>query len=105
MAIRAVMSGRWFAAITLIVAFSLGIIAQRSGLVDSIGKYRGDIVFLTQQHIKLVAISGGLAIAVGVPLGLWLSRPGMRRAAETIMQALNLGSTIPTLAVLALAIL
>ena len=56
MAIRAVMSGRWFAAITLIVAFSLGIIAQRSGLVESIGKYRGDIVFLTQQHIKLVAV-------------------------------------------------
>jgi osmoprotectant transport system permease protein len=103
MAIRAVMSGRWFAAITLVVAFSLGIIAQRSGLIDSIAKYRGDIVFLTQQHIKLVAISGSLAIAVGVPLGLWLSRPGMRRAAETIMQALNLGSTIPTLAVLALA--
>jgi osmoprotectant transport system permease protein len=103
MAIRAVMSGRWFAAITLVIAFSLGIIAQRSGLIDSIAKYRGDIVFLTQQHIKLVAISGSLAIAVGVPLGLWLSRPGMRRAAETIMQALNLGSTIPTLAVLALA--
>ncbi|HEY3178320.1 MAG TPA: ABC transporter permease [Casimicrobiaceae bacterium] len=103
MAIRAVMSGRWFAAITLIVAFSFGVMAQRSGLIDSIGKYRGDIVFLTQQHIKLVMISGGLAIAIGVPLGLWLSRPGMRRAAETIMQALNLGSTIPTLAVLALA--
>jgi len=68
-------------AIALIVAFSLGIIAQRNGLIDSIGKYRGDIVFLTQQHIKLVAISGGLAIAVGVPLGLWLSPPGMRRAA------------------------
>ena len=97
------MSGRWFAAIALIVAFSFGAIAQRSGLIDSIGKYRSDIVFLTQQHIKLVAISGGLAIAVGVPLGLWLSRPRMRRAAETIMQALNLGSTIPTLAVLALA--
>src|SRR5437868_13127310 len=103
MAIRAVMSGRWSMAIALIVAFSLGIIAQRNGLIDSIGKYRGDIVFLTQQHIKLVAVSGGLAIAVGVPLGLWLSRPGMRRAAETIMQALNIGSTIPTLAVLALA--
>ena len=35
-------------AIALIVAFSLGIIAQRSGLIDSIGKYRGDIVFLDQ---------------------------------------------------------
>jgi len=103
MAIRSVMSGRWSAAIGLAVAFSLGVVAQRGGLIDSIGKYRGDILFLTRQHIKLVAISGGLAIAVGVPLGLWLSRPSMRRAAETIMQTLNLGSTIPQLAVLALA--
>jgi osmoprotectant transport system permease protein len=103
MAIRSVMSGRWFAAISLIVAFALGVAAQRGGLIDQIGKYRSDIIFLTQQHIRLVAVSGGLAIAVGVPLGLWLSRPGMRGAAETIMQALNLGSTIPTLAVLALA--
>ena len=97
------MSGRWSAAIALAVAFALGVVAQRGGLIDSVGKYRSDIIFLTQQHMKLVAISGGLAIAVGVPLGLWLSRPRMRGAAETIMQALNLGSTIPTLAVLALA--
>ena len=103
MAMRSVISGRWFASISLFVAFALGVVAQRGGLIDAIGKYRSDIIFLTQQHMKLVAISGGVAIAVGVPLGLWLSRPGMRRMAETIMQALNLGSTIPTLAVLALA--
>ena len=100
---RSVLSGRWMAALSLFVAFALGVIAQRGGLIDAIGKYRSDILYLTQQHMKLVAISGGLAIAVGIPLGLWLSRPGMRRSAETIMQGLNLGSTIPTLAVLALA--
>ena len=103
MAIRSVMSGRWLPALALLIAFTLGVIAQRGGLIDQIGKYRGDVTFLTQQHMKLVSISGGLAIAVGVPLGLWLSRPRMRGAAETIMQALNLGSTIPTLAVLALS--
>ncbi|HET9668486.1 MAG TPA: ABC transporter permease [Casimicrobiaceae bacterium] len=94
---------RWLPGLALIAAFALGIAAQRGGLVDQIGKYRGDIVFLTRQHLALVAISGGLAIAVGVPLGLWLSRPRMRGAAETIMQVLNLGSTVPTLAVLALS--
>jgi len=94
---------RWLPGLALVTAFALGIAAQRGGLVDQIGKYRGDIVFLTRQHLELVAISGGLAIAVGVPLGLWLSRPRMRGAAETIMQALNLGSTVPTLAVLALS--
>ena len=103
MAIRAVMSGKWLPAISLVAAFALGVAAQRAGLIDAIAKYRGDIAFLSQQHMKLVGISGGLAIAVGVPLGLWLSRPAMRRSAETIMQGLNLGSTIPTLAVLALA--
>ena len=100
---RSARLGRGVLVGTVLVAFLLGVFAQRGGLIDSIVKYRGDIVFLTQQHMKLVAISGGLAIAAGVPLGLWLSRPAMRRAAESIMQALNLGSTIPTLAVLALA--
>ncbi|HVE50952.1 MAG TPA: ABC transporter permease [Casimicrobiaceae bacterium] len=83
--------------------FALGVIAQRSGLFDQILKYRSDIVYLSQQHMKLVAISGGLAILVGVPLGLWLSRPSMRSVAESMMQGLNIGSTIPTLAILALA--
>ena len=86
MAIRSVMTGRWAAAIGFAIAFALGVVAQRGGLIDQIGKYRSDIVFLTQQHMKLVAISGGLAIGVGVPLGMWLSRPRMRRVSETIMQ-------------------
>lgn len=87
----------------IIAAFALGITAQKSGLIDSILKYRSDIVFLSKQHMTIVAISGGLAILCGVPIGLWLSRPRMRRAAESIMQALNIGSTIPTLAILALS--
>jgi osmoprotectant transport system permease protein len=100
---RSAATGRTLLIISMIVMFALGVFAQRSGLIDQILKYRSDIVYLSQQHMKLVAISGGLAILVGVPIGLWLSRPGMRRSAESLMQALNIGSTIPTLAVLALA--
>ena len=95
--------GRALIVVSLIVTFGLGVLAQRSGLFDQIAKYWSDIIFLSQQHIKLVAISGGLAILVGVPLGIWLSRPNVRGMAESIMQALNIGSTVPTLAVLALA--
>lgn len=94
---------RTFLVASLVLVFTLGVLAQRGGLIDQLFKYRSDIVYLSQQHMKLVAISGGLAIAVGVPIGLWLSRPRMRRVAETVMQALNIGSTIPTLALLALA--
>ncbi len=100
---RTAATGRTLLIISMIAVFALGVLAQRSGLIDSITKYRSDIVYLSQQHMKLVAISGGLAILVGVPFGLWLSRPNMRRSAESMMQALNIGSTIPTLAVLALA--
>ncbi len=100
---RAALTGRALIVVSLVVAFGLGVVAQRSGLFDQIAKYRSDIIYLSQQHMKLVAISGGLAILVGVPLGLWLSRPNMRGMAESMMQALNIGSTVPTLAVLALA--
>jgi len=100
---RPVLTSRGVTVVLVLAAFVLGIVTQRSGLFDQIAKYRSDIVFLSQQHLKLVAISGGLAILIGIPLGLWLSRPRMRRSAESIMQALNIGSTIPTLAVLALA--
>ena len=53
--------------------------------------------------MALSAISGGLAIVIGVPLGIWLSRPSQKRMADWFMQVLNIGTTIPTLAVLALS--
>ncbi|MEO7760445.1 MAG: ABC transporter permease [Casimicrobiaceae bacterium] len=100
---RKVLTSRTLTVAAILVAFALGILAQRSGFLEQVAKYRSDILFLSQQHMKIVGISGGLAILIGVPIGLWLSRPRMRRSAESIMQALNIGSTIPTLAVLALA--
>ena len=38
-----------------------------------------------------------------MPFGILLSRRAMRRFAEPIMQVLNVSTTIPTLAILALA--
>lgn len=87
----------------LLLAFALGAWVASAGLIASIADYWEDIVYLTQQHMVLVAVSGGLAILVGVPIGIWLSRPAMAGAAETIMQIFNVGTTVPTLAVLALS--
>jgi len=83
--------------------FALGAVAQGSGLLSEIVFYWPDIVFLGRQHVFLVAVSGGLAIAIGVPLGVLLTRPFMRKVAESAIQVVNLGQTIPTLAVLALS--
>ncbi len=87
----------------LLAAFGLGVWVSLSGLIDQIASHWDDIVYLSQQHIVLVAVSGGCAIVVGIPMGIWLSRPSMERVAETIMQIFNVGTTIPTLAVIALS--
>jgi len=87
----------------LVLIFALGAVAHATGLFDQILGHWSDIIYLAQQHMVLVAISGSLAILLGIPLGVFLSRPFMRRSAETIMQALNVGTMIPTLAVLALS--
>lgn len=87
----------------LLAIFAAGVLIGISGLIGDLANYWEDIVYLTQQHIMLVAISGGLAILVGIPVGVLLSRPFMRKYAESVMQGFNIGTTIPTLAVIALS--
>lgn len=85
--------------------FTFGIMTGELGFFSAIWRdYQEDIVFLTVQHIELVMLSSGLAIAVGVPVGILLSRPFMAKYAETALQVFNIGTTIPTLAILALSI-
>ena len=85
------------------IALAAGLLIGASGLIERLGAYWEDIVYLSQGHMLLVAASGGAAIVVGIPVGIWLSRPSMERSAETIMQVFNIGTTIPTLAVIALS--
>jgi osmoprotectant transport system permease protein len=73
-----------------------------SGLASDILRYKKDIVYLTRQHLLLVAISGSLAIISGVGIGVWLSRPWMARWADGTIQAVNMATSIPTLGKLAL---
>lgn len=89
--------------VLLILVFVAGAWAWASGLLPQMWELWDDIIYLLRQHVRLVLISGGLAIAVGVPLGIWLSRPWMRGWAEALIQVLNVGTTIPTLAILALS--
>jgi len=86
-----------------LAVFLLGAWAWAGGLLPGLLDKWDDIAFLGWQHVTLVAISGGAAIVVGVPLGVLLTRPRFRRAGDIALQFLNIGATIPTLAVLALS--
>lgn len=88
---------------TLVLSFLLGAWAWAGGLLPTMFSLRDDILFLGRQHIELVAISGCLAIGVGIPMGILLTRPRFRRLGDLALQTLNIGATIPTLAVLALS--
>ena len=87
----------------LVGIFALGAYLQARGVIPGILQHSSDVLYLIRQHLTLTAISGGLAIAVGVPLGVFLTRPRFRRYANAVTQFVNLGTTIPTLAILALA--
>jgi osmoprotectant transport system permease protein len=67
-------------------------------------QYSGDLVYYTGRHLLLVGISMALAVVVGVPAGVLLSRPAFARQAESFMQIFNIGNTVPSLAVLAIAL-
>ncbi len=73
-----------------------------SGLWADMLRYRKDVAYLIKQHLMLVGISGSLAIVSGVAIGIWLSRPWMARYAEGAIQVVNMATSIPTLAKLAL---
>lgn len=89
--------------LVLVAVFFAGVWSQSSGVIDDFIFYLPDVQYLAVQHLWLTVMSGALAILVAVPLGIWLSRPSMARLAEAVMQVLNVGTTIPTLAVLALS--
>lgn len=87
----------------LTAIFAFGAWTYASGLLPEILRLWDDITFLAVQHLQLVAISGGAAIVAGVLLGILLSRSRLRNYSGALLQLLNIGATIPTLAVLALS--
>lgn len=86
-----------------IIMFMIGIQLQASGFIDALYGYQDDIIYLTKQHLSLVGISASIAIILAIPIGVILSRPRFAKTAETFMQGLNIGTTVPTLAILTLA--
>lgn len=65
---------------------------------------RASLLILVWEHIQLVAISSGITIIVGIPLGIWVTRPGGRDFLPIVTDITSFGQTFPPVAVLALAV-
>jgi len=64
---------------------------------------RGTLLQFTLEHLALVLVSSGLTILIGVPLGIWVTRPSGAQFRSLVVRATDLGQTFPPVAVLALA--
>lgn len=71
---------------------------------QTIHHYRDELLFDLRAHLALVGWSMAAALATGIPAGIVLSRPAFVRHAERLMQIFNVGNTVPSLAVLVLAL-
>ncbi len=65
---------------------------------------RADPAFLLGQHLLLVFVSSLMSIAVGVGLGVTVTRPGGRAFMPAVERLAAIGQTFPPAAVLALAV-
>lgn len=63
---------------------------------EFIVRYRGEIIRLTGEHLVLVGISTGIAILIGIPLGILITRkPGW---GKPVLGLANVMQTVPSLA-------
>ncbi|MGS0746489.1 ABC transporter permease [Syntrophomonas erecta subsp. sporosyntropha] len=60
------------------------------------------IFLLTKQHIVMVLVSSIAAIVTAVPLGIMLTRPKFQGIGAVIENVVNVGQTVPSIAILAL---
>lgn len=73
-----------------------GILGGRLTLFDFYARNSRELVTLVWQHLYLVAVSTGVAILIGVPLGVLLTRRPAWRGA--VLGLANVFQTIPSLA-------
>jgi len=65
-------------------------------LAEFLARHGGEILGLTVEHLFLVAVSTGLAVVIGVPLGILLTRrPGL---SKPVLGFANIMQTVPSLA-------
>lgn len=65
---------------------------------------RASLLELSLQHLRIVGLATMLILALGLPLGVWLTRPSGRAFLPLASNLLSVGQTFPPVAVLALAL-
>ena len=74
--------------------------------IEKVGIYStftyGDILTHTKDHLLMVFWAVLIAMAIGVPLGTLVTRPGFTKLSPLVIGGANVGQSIPSLAVIAI---
>ena len=62
----------------------------------------GNVLDAVAEHVRLILISTGFAIAVAVPAGILITRQGFRDFSALILGVASIGQSVPSIAILAL---
>ena len=73
-----------------------------SGFLDLISRHWQELLILTREHVLIVLLATGFAVAVGLPLGILLTRYQVLRA--PVLGFANVMQTVPSLALFGLLI-
>jgi osmoprotectant transport system permease protein len=91
--------------VMLIIVLAAGVSVERTGLI----RYLSDpfemhfTLRLIYQHINMVLVSMSIATFIGITCGILFTRPGFKKYSGIVMYIVGLGQTVPSLAVIALA--
>jgi osmoprotectant transport system permease protein len=95
------------AIIVVVLVYNLLLLPIEPGSMEAnmLGSY--DIGFkrvtdAAAEHVRLVIVSTLLAIAVGVPAGILITRQGFRDFSGLILGVANIGQSVPSIAILAI---
>jgi osmoprotectant transport system permease protein len=91
--------------ILIILLVAGGVFINRTGLIEYLSD-ANEILYtagLVWQHIKMVMVSMAIATTIGLSVGILFTRPSLKRFSGVIMYIVGLGQTVPSLAVIAIA--
>ncbi|MFE4262335.1 ABC transporter permease [Streptomyces sp. NPDC056883] len=102
----------WARLVTLPIVLALVLLATylwiTNATLDTIAENslaNGNVQLRLWQHVRLTAISTFWVLIIAIPLGIALTRRGLRRAAPLVTAVANIGQATPAIGLLALLVI
>ena len=95
---------RWLVLIVLalvLVGLTVGITSMDKVAIYDVASW-GTLASETRNHLEMVFIAVLIAVCIGVPLGILITRPGFSKSALPVIGTAAVGQSIPSLAVIAI---